>query len=157
MAKLVMQEKIDKAKELASRAWRFESQGVQYALVSAGKLVSDIAEILRNENVDCVASFSYTFEAVSPEVRKNAEDQILAEGINVKKRLDHIPAVLPKIIFSIRTNNKVNAFEMAKLFDGGGHSKAAGFSILVTAKDENPIAFFMDVVVGAYNLSKKAN
>jgi oligoribonuclease NrnB/cAMP/cGMP phosphodiesterase (DHH superfamily) len=95
----------------------FKSCGYKVAVFNdPDRLCSDVAEMHRQNGVDVVAGFYYVDDG---------------EG--------------PNIIYSIRCNEKFNVQTMASSLGGGGHSKAAGFSVTTQIQDINPFLRFKEL------------
>lgn len=91
------------------KIFRFTSQaGTRCVVFERTDLSSDIAEAL-GQDADLVIGFSYACE----------------EGI-------------PRLSLSTRSHKAYECAEFAKMFGGGGHTRAAGFRVPVEVGDPNP-------------------
>jgi oligoribonuclease NrnB/cAMP/cGMP phosphodiesterase (DHH superfamily) len=106
------------AKKCLNNSVVFRSNGYKVAVFNdPDKLCSDVAEMHRqNHTADVIAGFYYVDDG---------------EGTN--------------IIYSMRCNQLFNVQEMASALGGGGHTKAAGFSITMNIEDVNPFLRFKEL------------
>lgn len=95
----------------------FKTNGYKVAVFNdPDRLCSDVAEMHRKNGVDVIAGFYYVDDG---------------EG--------------PNIVYSLRCNDLFNVKDMAIALGGGGHSEAAGFSIVTDIEDVNPFLRFKDL------------
>jgi hypothetical protein len=92
--------------------------GLNVAILSGGgAFVSDASEMLRNQGMNLCIGFFYTVE----------------EGV-------------PKICFSVRSDDQFDSASFAKFFGGGGHTKAVGLSLKATTRDRHPFGLVIDLL-----------
>ncbi len=93
---------------VVKESYRFALNGLNVACLEGVHYSSDAAESIGTD-ADVVIAFSYKTE--------NNER---------------------KLIYSTRSKTNFNCADFAKRFGGGGHTKAAGFSLPVNPADANP-------------------
>lgn len=111
IGRIVGQKRESTLAKVCERVFAWTYRDVRIAILSIGNLVSDAAEVLRNE-FDLILSFSYTIDPIHKQ---------------------------PKLLVSCRSGE--TDFDVGKLaqhFKGGGHTKAAGFEIDVFETSPNP-------------------
>lgn len=114
---VLFQKKLDTAKRFGDNALRFTSEkGTKVAVFSGVKMSSDVAEYL-DKGVDLVIGF----------------DVFLVDGS-------------PAMIFSTRSHTHYDCGKFAKTHGGGGHTKAAGFKVLLQPGDPHPFDLARRVV-----------
>lgn len=114
---ILFQKKLDTAKRFGDNAHRFTSEkGTKVAVFSGVKMSSDVAEYLDTE-VDLVIGF----------------DVFLIDGT-------------PSMVFSTRSHTHYDCGKFAKAHGGGGHTKAAGFKVVLKPEDPNPFELARRVV-----------
>jgi oligoribonuclease NrnB/cAMP/cGMP phosphodiesterase (DHH superfamily) len=93
-------------KEAMTQLETFEAGGLRFAVFSDPKsLTSDLAELVRQENIaDVLVGFFF--------IRDKADDPL-------------------KLVFSCRSNDRFDVSALCKANGGGGHTRAAGFSVVV--------------------------
>lgn len=124
LGKIIYDNRIKKAKKIAKNCVRFSYNGRDIAVFNdSDKITSDVADLLKNENISIVAGFN------------------LIESDNDTN--------LPKIIFSLRSCDDIDVSELAQWINplGGGHTNAAGFSWNIKEDIDSPFTFFKDKVI----------
>lgn len=92
------------------KSWRFTSgRGTRVLVFEGVRLSSDVAEAV-DADFDLVMGFDYEVEAPENATR------------------------IRKIIYSTRSHTDFNCMSFCKSFGGGGHTKAAGFSVVIDPK-----------------------
>jgi hypothetical protein len=118
-------------KRLAEKAFRFDCGTIKLALLPGSKLVvSDAAELLRKENIDIIAGFTFYCD------KEQGHDETC-----------EVQGIIPHLAFSIRTGPAADAVAFARLFGGNGHSRAAGCGFGIAPSTSNPFALFMDMAL----------
>lgn len=108
-------------------SYRFEHNGTSVVVFAGTAYTSDAAEKLTNQ-ADVVIGWSYFVES-------NGD----MDGWPDK------PTKGPKLVLSCRSRGKFDVLAFAKANGGGGHTKAAGFSLFVKPSDPNPYTFIEKV------------
>lgn len=113
----IYEKRMKQAAKCVGNSVVFKSLGYQIAVFNdPEKLCSDVSELHRKNGVDVVAGFYYVDDG---------------NGY--------------KIIYSLRSNELFNVADFSKSLGGGGHSKAAGFSIETNIDDINPFLKFKEL------------
>lgn len=117
VGKSLLEKRMREATKCANDSLIFETKGYRVAVFNdPDKLCSDVSEIHRNNGIDVVAGFYYFKD----------QGQL-------------------NITYSLRSNDKFDVGQVANQLGGGGHSKAAGFSMPVFLEDENPFLGFYQI------------
>jgi len=113
----IYEKRMRDAAKCAKNSIVFKSKGYKVAVFNdPDRLCSDVAELHRKSGANVVAGFYYVDDG---------------DG--------------PNIIYSLRCDERFNVAEMAKALGGGGHSKAAGFSVPMDFEGVNPFLRFKDL------------
>jgi oligoribonuclease NrnB/cAMP/cGMP phosphodiesterase (DHH superfamily) len=115
---VIFAKNLQRAQELTETSYRFvSSKGTRVVIFGGTSMSSDVAEAA-GDTVDLVVGFSYKTD----------------EG-------------KPILIFSTRSHMDFNCGEFCKAHGGGGHTKAAGFSVpLALNLDPNPFQHFLEIL-----------
>lgn len=118
LGNIIWDRKIKTVTKVAERAFRWTSpKGTRVALFQGVKLSSDVAETL-DKDVDLVIGYDVIYE----------------DGV-------------VKMIFSTRSHTDVDCGSLALSFGGGGHTRAAGFSVVVDVESSpNPYKLMQDTI-----------
>jgi oligoribonuclease NrnB/cAMP/cGMP phosphodiesterase (DHH superfamily) len=115
---VIFAKNLQRAQELVETSYRFvTSRGTRVIIFGGTSMSSDAAEAA-GDTVDLVVGFSYKTD----------------EG-------------KPILIFSTRSHADFNCGSFCKAHGGGGHTKAAGFSVsLALIQDPNPFQHFLEIL-----------
>lgn len=103
-------------------SFRTTINGLRVAILQGATNSSDSAEMLGEDSkVDIVVGFSYYDEG---EEGREEWSREFSQGL--------------KMVCSCRTRTSFDVSKLAKFYGGGGHTKAAGFTIRVDTRDPNP-------------------
>jgi len=128
VGRMIYNDRLEKVKLFADQAFTFENSGYKVAIFNdPDYYTSGVSNILYNRGINVIAGFRYTRDPTD----KN-----------------------PIICFSIRSDGSINVADLAETVSGGGHSKAAGFSEIISLKEINPFAMFMDIFEDYINYYK---
>jgi hypothetical protein len=112
----LLDKKAEQVKKALGVAWRHTHAGVRIVLLDGSELASDAAEAV-DHDADLVAGFAYRAE----------------------------PSGVLKLTFSLRSHTDFDCAAWAKHEGGGGHTRAAGFSVMVSPFDgHTPHATFVE-------------
>jgi len=118
VGKLIFDDRIRKAKTYASSAYIADFNGFSVAIFNDhDKLTSDVAEVLRSENINIVAGFFY---AKAGEGRSH-----------------------PVLCYSLRSDGSFDVAQFSKKLGGGGHTRASGHQKEV-CMDDDPYSIFLN-------------
>lgn len=130
MGDLLLSMEVAKTAKAVEGSFRFTSaKGVRCVVFAGTHTTSDAAELL-GQQADLVMGWAYFVE--------QAADTVGWPGSGVG----------PKMVVSCRSRGDFDASALAKTFGGGGHTKAAGFSVRVGANDPNPYIFLKNLIDG---------
>ena len=122
VGKMLFDEHMRKITKAVTGSFKTTIHGLKVAILQGATNSRDAAEMLGEEsNVDIVVGFSYYDEG--------EEGREPWAGVHSNKL---------KLICSCRTRTNFNVSKLAKFYGGGGHTKAAGFSVNVEPLDLNP-------------------
>lgn len=126
---LLFDEHMRKIAQSVDGSFRTSIHGLRVAMLQGASNSSDSAELLGEASeVDIVVGFSYYDEG-------DGRDEWSPEfGRNLK------------MICSCRSRTAFDVSKLAKFFGGGGHTKAAGFTVRVRGKDQNPYSKILDLI-----------
>ncbi len=128
---LLEEKAAETTKKIVDSAYLFTELGVRFAILQTTH-TSDAADQLK---ADVIVGWAYKVN--SAEETKDWPDR---EG-----------SVAPVLVCSCRSREEEwNVDGFAKKHGGGGHQKAAGFSLPVSLEDKNPIARIRDLLVDYY-------
>lgn len=117
VGELVYAKRLENAKKCGDDSFKFEHDGLKIAVFNdIDRLTSDVAEMLREEGINIAVGFWFS---------KDAEN--------------------PVISYSLRSDGSFDVSGMGEYFGGGGHTRAAGFSIDMTLEEHNPFSEFKEM------------
>lgn len=117
----------ERVRRIADGAYLFRCGGYNYAVFPGSSYYTSFAsDVLREEkDVDVMAGFSFYTRHFTEKEKESLELKARtigkALGISVDSTM-----VIPRIAFSIRTGERADAAAFAQIFEGNGHSRAAG-------------------------------
>ena len=130
VGKLLSDEHERKVAKTLEGAYRTVIHGLKVVIHQGVTHTSDAAEMLGDDcGVDILAGFSYFGEDNS-----DREDWSPNFGKNLK------------MIVSTRTRTSFDVSKLAKFYGGGGHTKAAGFSVMVKEDHMNPYTKILSLI-----------
>lgn len=130
IGKLLFDEHMRKVTKTVEGAFRTSLEGLRIVIHQGVTHTSDAAEMLGEESkVDILAGFSYYDEKGTE--RAEWSDEF---GDNLK------------MIVSTRTRTDFDVSKLAKFYGGGGHTKAAGFTIKIGMGNLNPYMHILSLI-----------
>jgi hypothetical protein len=130
---ILLEREAQAVQSIASTAWKFTSKGKTIGVFQGTHYTSDAADVM----TDCDVIVGWSYKVERPEDMVNWPADESAKG--------------PLMILSCRTRGTFDVGAFAKAHGGGGHTKAAGFTLRLKANDKNPYEM-IKAVFDAYNV-----
>jgi len=143
----LLQKREIEVKEAVEKVYRFTSaKGTRVVVFEGPALSSDVAEFV-HDHADLVIAFGYDVEK-GPEGRGElaASHPSVLDGSRKVGDVDPLFVYVPRIRLSTRSHTSFDCAAFAKAHGGGGHTKAAGFSLDVHPSDKNPYEYVRELV-----------
>jgi oligoribonuclease NrnB/cAMP/cGMP phosphodiesterase (DHH superfamily) len=130
VGKLLHSEHMRKVSKTVEGSFSTSLEGLRIVIHQGTTHTSDAAEMLGEESkVDILAGFSYFAEGSTD--RYEWSDEF---GDNLK------------MVVSTRTRTDFDVSKLAKFYGGGGHTKAAGFTVTIGAGNMNPYLHILSLI-----------
>ena len=118
VGKLIHENRLIKAQQCAEDALISDIHGLRVAVFNdSDKLTSDVAELLRQEGINIIVGFSY-----------------YKSNIDMK---------FPVLSYNLRSDGSFDVAQFSTVFDGGGHTKAAGYTKTI-CKNADPYSIILN-------------